>query len=155
MGLFDNMFGNNSSKNGNSSPNEPGNGDELMDEEKFWELIAIANSKSDGDYEQLQEELGEELAKLSGEEIIHFDNRFSFYRGQAYTWDLWAAAYIMNGGCSDDCFMDFRGWLIGKGKETYFKALEDVESLAEIDYDMEEEEWEVGFRVNYILESIA
>ncbi|AUC83779.1 hypothetical protein CW733_15975 [Lacinutrix sp. Bg11-31] len=39
-------------------------------------------------------------------EVLEFDNRFRTLRGQAYTWDLWAAAYIM-GGCFDDCFSDF------------------------------------------------
>ena len=70
-----------------------------------------------------------------------FDNRFRKHRGEAYKWELWGAAYIMNGGCSDDCFMDFRGWLIGQGKEVYFNALSNPETLTTVDHDMDND-WE-------------
>ena len=35
----------------------------------------------------------------------------------SYRWDLWGAAYLANGGCSDDGFDYFRGWLIGQGRK--------------------------------------
>jgi hypothetical protein len=31
--------------------------------------------------------------------------------------DQWGAAYLANGGCSDDGFDYFRGWLIGQGRK--------------------------------------
>jgi hypothetical protein len=31
---------------------------------------------------------------------------------------MWVAAYLMNGGCSDDGFDYFRGWLIAQGRTT-------------------------------------
>ena len=34
---------------------------------------------------------------------------------RAYTWDLWGAAYVIEDGCSDDCFRDFRAYLISLG----------------------------------------
>lgn len=40
------------------------------------------------------------------------------------------AAYVINGGCSDDGFIDFRSWLIAQGKAVYDAALADPESLA-------------------------
>ena len=36
----------------------------------------------------------------------------------------------MNGGCSDDSFDYFRGWLIAQGKQVYEQALRDPETLA-------------------------
>ena len=35
---------------------------------------------------------------------------------EAYRWDIWAIAFIINGGCSDDGFEYFRGWLVRKAK---------------------------------------
>jgi hypothetical protein len=51
---------------------------------------------------------------------------------RAYTWDLWAAAYVINGGCSDDGFEYFRAWLISRGSDTFEKALADPDSLASL-----------------------
>ena len=40
------------------------------------------------------------------------------------------AAYLLNGGCSDDGFEYFRGWLISRGRAVFEKALADPDSLA-------------------------
>lgn len=117
---------------------------EAMDEDTFWELIARTRSESNGDYERQQSALGALLEKLEATEIEKFDNRFGQYHQEVYTWELWAAAYIMNGGCSDDCFSDFRGWLIAQGKKVFFDAIKDPETLAQLEYDQEEVDWE-GF----------
>jgi hypothetical protein len=101
----------------------------LMNADKFWEIIETSRVKSNGDYEKQQYELENELLKLSSNEILEFDNKFRALRGQIYNWDFWAAAYIINGGCSDDCFSDFRGWLIGQGKHIYESAISDIETL--------------------------
>ncbi|MFI6699745.1 DUF4240 domain-containing protein [Streptomyces sp. NPDC050509] len=44
---------------------------------------------------------------------------------------MWAAAYLIGGGCSDDSFMDFRAGLIALGRDWYEKAAADPDSLAE------------------------
>lgn len=48
----------------------------------------------------------------------------------AYTSELWGAAYIMNGGCSGDMFEYFRAWLIAQGRATFEAALKDPDTLA-------------------------
>lgn len=48
-----------------------------------------------------------------------------------YRWDVWAAAYLIGGGCSDDSFMDFRAGLIGLGREWYARAAACPDVLAE------------------------
>ncbi len=106
----------------------------VLEEDKFWNIISNSLIRSGGDYLQQQKELKEELLKLSPKDIYRFDNRFHFYHDQAYTWDLWAAAEIIGKGCSDDGFHDFRGWLIGKGKEVFFNALKDPETLISLDF---------------------
>ena len=145
MGLFDKIFGKKeTNKSINQIPSLPPPQDtkELMDENQFWKIIEVSQSNSKGDYEKQQVELELELTKLVALDILKFDNRFSKHRGDAYKWELWGAAYIMNGGCSDDCFSDFRGWLIGKGKEAYYNALTNPETLIEQKHDMDIDDWE-------------
>ncbi|MEU1251459.1 DUF4240 domain-containing protein [Micromonospora arida] len=38
-------------------------------------------------------------------------------------WDVWAAAYLIGGGCSDDSFIDFRAGVIALGREWYERVL--------------------------------
>ena len=71
------------------------------------------------------------MKKLSRDQIVAFDNDFHRASAAAYRWDLWGAAYVINGGCSDDGFMDFRSWLIAQGRAVYDAAMADPESLAD------------------------
>ena len=105
---------------------------EIMESKKFWKIIENTKSERSGDYEKPQSLLERELFKLTAKEVLEFDNKFSTLRGKIYTWDFWAAAYIINGGCSDDCFSDFRGWLIGQGKSIFESAVQNIETLSEL-----------------------
>ncbi|GAE90185.1 DUF4240 domain-containing protein [Acetivibrio straminisolvens] len=103
-----------------------------MNDNKFWELIDDSKRKSKGDPEKQIEFLVSNIAELPEQEIYEFDKIFYKYYVASYTSELWAAAYIINGGCSDDGFDYFRGWLISQGKEVYENALKEPESLAEV-----------------------
>ncbi|MFH9352577.1 DUF4240 domain-containing protein [Kitasatospora sp. NPDC017646] len=46
-------------------------------------------------------------------------------------WDVWAAAHLIGGGCSDDSFVGFRAGLIAFGRDWYERAADAPESLAE------------------------
>lgn len=103
-----------------------------MDKAGFWSIIDKSRNAAGGDpYEQL-ETLGELLRELSPDEIVSFDYHLSAYHARAYHWDLWGAAYVIGGGCSDDGFMDFRGWLISRGEKIYEAAMANADSLAEV-----------------------
>ncbi|WP_298330005.1 DUF4240 domain-containing protein [uncultured Dokdonia sp.] len=119
----------------------PGLYERQMQLDKFWQIVETSNIKSHGDYEQQQEQLKKELLLLNPPEIVAFNNTFKFLKGSIYNWDFWAAAYIINGGCSDDCFSDFRGWLIGRGKQIFDNAVQDIESLATLE-DTNDGDWE-------------
>ena len=54
---------------------------------------------------------------------------------RSYRWDLWGAAFVINGGCSDDGFEYFRGWLMLQGRDVWEAALRDPESLADVPLD--------------------
>lgn len=145
MGIFDKLFGKkgiNKSVKQTLPPEPPQEMKELMDEDRFWKIIDTSKSNSKGNYQRQQSELEKELSIIEAVDILKFDNRFRKLRGELYKWELWGAAYIMNGGCSDDCFSDFRGWLIGHGKETYYNALSNPESLVDLNHDMASDDWE-------------
>ncbi len=104
-----------------------------MDNIEFWNLIARVKKSGGEDIEERSDALSEELGKLEPDEIISFSNIFSSLLDQAYSWNLWGAAYIMQGGCGDDSFWDFRSSLISIGKEVFERALENPDSLADLD----------------------
>jgi uncharacterized protein DUF4240 len=102
----------------------------MMDINEFWAIIEkIKNS------DEPEIEFEEILKQQEPEELISYQMHFDTFHEKAYRWDLWGAAYIMEGGCSDDGFMDFRYGLISKGKEVYEKALRNPDTLAELGSD--------------------
>ena len=93
-----------------------------MDTDGFWDLIEASRHGDQGCEEQTRI-LTALLAQLEPEGIVSFQRHFAERRRESYRWDLWAVAYIVNGGCSDDCFDYFRGWLIAQGREYFETAL--------------------------------
>ena len=108
-----------------------------MELERFWKIIESSRrpvdpSKADGNMDRQLEELRKLLLKLSAEEIAGFRDRLLEQMEAAFQWDLWGAAYIIAGGCSDDGFTDFRGWLISMGRSVFERAVADAESLVDV-----------------------
>lgn len=149
MGFLDNLFGN--KKNGEFAPNS-----DTMSDDQFWKLIHLTYEKSKGNFETQQQILHQELRKLQPIEVVHFDNKFRQLRGNAYTWDLWGAIYIIHGGCSDDSFMDFRDWVIAQGKDFYYLTLSDPGSLVDVDPERIDVDWEgMGYVPNTVFKEIT
>src|SRR6185369_16820881 len=120
-----------------------------MNKEKFWRIIEESKSDSLGDTDAQLEILRENLETLSPDEIIAFDKIFTEFYFQSYDWKLWAADYLINGGCSDDGFDYFRAGLILQGEKVFNEALSDPESLIHVinfeDGDLaEDSEWATG-----------
>lgn len=103
-----------------------------MAAEMFWSVIERSTA-STADPDAQEAALRAELSKLRLEEIIAFEVAFRRYLNAAYTWDLWGAAYVVHGGCSDDGFEYFRRWLVTRGRSVYEAALADPDSMAERD----------------------
>jgi len=97
-----------------------------MSDERFWNIIA--ETKSD-DQDTQSEQLKSRLSQLSKDELIAFESTYRTKLNAAYNWNLWAGAYIINGGCSDDGFDYFCDWLISRGQSVYETALQNPESL--------------------------
>ena len=101
-----------------------------MDTAEFWKIIDDS-VVSAGNYEDAQYAfLHKRLLTLIPEEIVAFEREYDMRRNEAYKWDLWGAAYEINGGCSDDGFEYFRAWLISRGRAVFEAALINPDSLA-------------------------
>jgi hypothetical protein len=101
-----------------------------MNIEQFWQILEQGK-----DSPTPQAFVKAELEKIPPEEIIAYQEHFAQLVERAYRWDLWGAAYLINGGCSDDSFMDFRYGLLAQGKQIYEKALANPDNLADFDLD--------------------
>jgi hypothetical protein len=115
---------------------------QLMDEDEFWKIIEDSRAASLNHYDTQVVRLKTLLLKLNPGEIEKFDNTFTALLAASYDWKLWGAAYVINGGCSDDCFDYFREYLIGHGKEKFYQALKDPESCAPWIKSEDVENWE-------------
>src|SRR6266700_826061 len=102
-----------------------------MNEDDFWSLLEASKLIGQGDLSQQVELLQQKLEERSEREILDFDRLLDEQMSKSYTRDLWAAAYIINGGCSDDGFDYFRAWLVAQGREIFHQALNNPETLTE------------------------
>ena len=129
-------------------------GNHIVDTDRFWEIIEKSTRHDPETAEQWHTKLVDQLVKLPADEILAWDRIFADLTSRAYRNDLWAAAYLINGGASDDGFYYFRCWLIGMGRDVYVNALEDPDSLADVIHpnwladgiDAEAEIYSAGFR---------
>jgi hypothetical protein len=103
-----------------------------MPADPFWRIMKCA-AESGHDPDAHVDALRATLRELTLQDIISFEVAFRRYLNKAYTWDLWGAASVINGGCSDDGFEYFRRWLVSRGRDVYEAALADPDNLAEFD----------------------
>ncbi|MEV4599004.1 DUF4240 domain-containing protein [Amycolatopsis sp. NPDC049253] len=96
-----------------------------MTELDFWQLI-------DSIREDVAARAADLLATRPRAEIVAAHGVLGGLLAESYRSPLWAAAYLINGGCSDDGFDYFRGWLVTQGREVFTRALADPDSLADV-----------------------
>jgi len=109
-----------------------------MDKSQFWKMIDDARhdvTQSD----DIAGLLSEKLADMDVRDIVRWQQIFDAYHNISRKSKLWAAAYVINGGCSDDGFEYFRGWLIAQGQDVFLSALADPDSLSTVDLDAEDD----------------
>jgi len=120
--------------------------DNLKSEAVFWKVIdnsrADINVKSkNGNFNIQLGTLERELTQLTKSEFILFNQTYRQLFFGANKWELWEAAYIIGGGCSDDCFMDFRNWVISMGKDTYDLSMNAPDELVKYASDKSVEDF--------------
>ncbi|MEM9493817.1 MAG: DUF4240 domain-containing protein [Myxococcota bacterium] len=106
-----------------------------MDLDQFWQHIARSRvgydpARAEGNMDAQLKALAAALEPLAAEELVAFRDHFEDCMDRAHSGDLWSAAYLLAGGCSDDGFADFRSWLISMGREVYKAALGEPDTLA-------------------------
>jgi hypothetical protein len=102
-----------------------------MRTDDFWAVIDRATADRPDSPDEVAKRAAAELATCEPEEIVAWDRHLGKVMAASGTEDLWAAAYLVNGGCSDDGFDAFRGWLIAHGRQAVARAVADPDFLAE------------------------
>jgi hypothetical protein len=107
-----------------------GRGHAAIDRDRLWALVHAARAASGGACRQQAAQLVGALGRLPTSQLLAFDRIATQLWAESSRWELWGAAYLLNGGCSADGFDYFRGWLLGQGRATWAAALDDPDSLA-------------------------
>jgi hypothetical protein len=97
-----------------------------MDHDVFWEVIGIPDE--DGVTSQI-ESIATRLEQFKATAIKTFDKYLQDLHRSTYRDDIWALAFLLNDGCSDDSFEAFRCWLILQGREVFETILSDPDEF--------------------------
>ncbi|MFI6938514.1 DUF4240 domain-containing protein [Streptomyces sp. NPDC050418] len=98
-----------------------------MDTDTFWQLVDTARAAD----APLHEALTDLLTARGEEHVLAFEVRMDQLDTAIDRWDVWAAGYLIHGGCSDDAFMDFKAGVIGLGRTWYERVVGCPDDLAE------------------------
>lgn len=106
----------------------------LVDLSELWDLVETARTEVDdpADADAVAEVLAAYLEERGPAVVVAFDAALRSVVDESYTTLLWAAAYLINGGASDDGFDYFRGWLVAQGRDVFEAAVAEPDSLAEV-----------------------
>ncbi|WP_031514299.1 DUF4240 domain-containing protein [Streptomyces sp. NRRL F-5123] len=101
-----------------------------MDTDRFWQLVELARRQvaAPADADGAAAEATALLAARSPQEILRAQQILWDLMADSYRAPLWAAAYLINGGCSDDGFDYFRGWLVAQGRDAFERAVADPDT---------------------------
>ncbi|GJF27921.1 hypothetical protein KNE206_06210 [Kitasatospora sp. NE20-6] len=101
-----------------------------MDTQQFWDLIEEARRPAPDDAGAVVRHATALLAGRPRQDVIAAQQILWDLMAHSYRGDLWGAAYLINGGCSDDGFDYFRGWLVTQGRAAFERAVAAPDSLA-------------------------
>ena len=104
----------------------------MIDCSEFWKIIDEARHRA-AKVTDIPDCLTDILKEKSVADLLEFEKQSIELFANAYDARLWAAASLTMDFCSDDTFMDFRRWLIAQGKSAYEQALENPDTLADLD----------------------
>lgn len=105
-----------------------------VDAQQFWKLIEAAHRQvaDPADAWAVAARAVTLLSVRPRDEILAAHQALWGLMADSYRSPLWAAAYVINGGCSDDGFEYFRGWLIPQGRQVYERTVADPDTLADL-----------------------
>jgi hypothetical protein len=103
-----------------------------MRTDDFWAVIDRATADRPDRPDDVAKRATAELATRAPDEIVAWGRHLDKVMAASGKEDLWAAAYLINGGCSEDGFDNFRGWLIANGRDVVARAVREPDSLADL-----------------------
>ena len=103
-----------------------------MRTDDFWAVIDRATADRPASPAEVAKRAAADLATRDPEEIVAWARHLDKVMVASGTEDLWAAAYVIHGGCSEEGFDSFRGWLIAHGRETVARSVKSPDSLADM-----------------------
>ncbi|MDB5978496.1 MAG: hypothetical protein JWR07_5256 [Nevskia sp.] len=109
-----------------------------MNESEFWGLIDRSRQEAGGGELQAAA-LTKTLSGLPESDIYAFECSFCMHMMRAYHFDVLAAAKLLEGYVSDDTFIYFRAFLISMGRETLDAAIENADTL--VNLQINDGEW--------------
>jgi hypothetical protein len=98
--------------------------------DRFWQVVETARAGAEETGEPLDRALVRHLVRVPRPEILAYAACFDALHDSLYRHDVWAAAYLIGGGCSDDSFIDFRAGVIGLGRVWFERVAADPDVLA-------------------------
>ena len=102
-----------------------------IDKNSFWKIIEYSKELSPKNKELQIDILIDILKEIETEKLVVFRKIREYYYKKSYTSNLWAIAYMLNNGCSDDGFDYYINWLISEGKQKYYDLQENPEKIVE------------------------
>jgi len=103
-----------------------------MRTDDFWAVIDRATADRPASPGDVAKRAAAELATRDPAEIVAWERHLGKVMAASGKEDLWAAAYLINGGCSDEGFDNFRGWLIAHGRDVVARSVREPDSLADL-----------------------
>ncbi|ASW56268.1 DUF4240 domain-containing protein [Plantactinospora sp. KBS50] len=103
-----------------------------MRTDDFWAVIDRARAGGPADASAIAARAGAELAERDPAEIVGWSRHLDRVLAASQKADLWGAAYLINGGCSDEGFDAFRGWLLTQGRQVFAGAVAAPDGLADL-----------------------
>jgi hypothetical protein len=103
-----------------------------MRTDDFWAVIGRATADRPASPAEVAKRAAADLATREPEEIVAWARHLDKVMVASGTEDLWAAAYLIHGGCTEEGFDNFRGWLIAHGREAVARSVKSPDSLAEM-----------------------
>lgn len=101
----------------------------VMTPDEFWSIIASARATTEPGRSPASAVV-RHLAEASPEAILDYEEQFQEASSLLSRWDVWAAGYLIGGGCSDDRFMDFRAGIVSLGRDWYERVARNPDALA-------------------------
>jgi hypothetical protein len=104
----------------------------LMRTDDFWAVIDRATADRPGSPGEVAKRAIAELGASDPAEIVAWGRHLDKVMVASGKEDLWAAAYLINGGSTDEGFDNFRGWLIAHGRDVLARSVREPDALAEL-----------------------